>query len=112
MINTGNKFSGGSKTFGTKKIPAIQTGTKIFNAIPESEEEYSLNLTPILFNENTTFAFSVSFSHQSHELFLSESPVITGFSEEDDSVNVRLKIKNDGKGAFEVKLYYTVFGGD
>ena len=30
---------------------------------------------------------------------------------ENGTVNVRLKVKNEGKGAFEVKLFYTVFGG-
>lgn len=110
MINTGNKFSGGSKIAGSKKTPLIQRGVKSFTTKPKSEEEYSLNLTPVYFDEKTTFTFSVSFSHQAHELFLSESPVITGFNQEDDSINIRLKIKNDGEGAFEVKLFYTAFG--
>ena len=110
MINTGNRF-GGVKTSQNSSIPAIQNGSKNFTPRPDSEEEYMVSIQEIFFDEHSTFAFSVSLFHQAHELFLVEDPVITGMDSEARTVNVRLKIKNTGKGAFEVKLFYTVFGG-
>lgn len=111
MINTGGNRFGGVKTSQSTTIPSIQNGSRIFTTIPNSEEEYTVSLQGILFDEKSTFAFSVSLFHQAHELFLVEDPVITGMDSEAQTVNVRLKIKNTGEGAFEVKLFYTAFGG-
>ena len=111
MINTGGKFGGMKAPEHRGKPPALQKGSRIFTVIPESEEEYTLSIQGIDFDDDTTFAFTVSLFHQAHELFLVEDPVITGMNQEAQSINVRLKVKNTGKGAFEVKLFYTAFGG-
>lgn len=113
MINNSNRFSGGAITQkkGASNTPTIQKGFRVFPTIADSEEEYTISIPNVVINEESTFAFSVSLFHQAHELFLTEDPVITGLNYEENSINVRLKIKNTGKGAFEVKLFYTIFGG-
>lgn len=108
MISTGNRF-GGIKQSSSETPAGIQKGKKTFTTVPESEAEYTLSIQDILFDESSTFAFTLSFTHQAHELFLVESPVITGMDDEGKSVNVRLKIRNEGKGAFEATLFYTIF---
>lgn len=113
MINNSNRFSGGAITQkkGASNTPTIQKGFRVFPTIADSEEEYTISIPNVIINEESTYSFSVSLFHQAHELFLTEDPVITGLNYEENSINVRLKIKNTGKGAFEVKLFYTIFGG-
>lgn len=110
MISSGGRFSGG-KASGSTIVPALQKGSKKFTTVPNQTEDYSLSLSPIIFDENTCFSFSVSLAHQPHELSLIEPPTITGFNEETNTVNIRLKVENTGKGAFEVTVYYVVHGG-
>ena len=109
MISSGNRFSGGKKEI--TNTPLIQNGSKVFTTEADCEKEYTISIPNLLFNDDSTFAFSVSLFHQASDLFLTEYPVITGMNPENGTVNVRLKVKNEGKGAFEVKLFYTVFGG-
>ncbi len=109
MISSGNRFSGGKKE--VSNTPLIQKGSKTFPTEANCEKEYTISIPKLLFNDSSTFAFSVSLFHQASDLHLTEDPVITGMNPENGTINVRLKIKNEGEGAFEVKLFYTVFGG-
>ncbi len=109
MISSGNRFSGGNKE--VTNTPLIQKGNKVFPTEANCEKEYTISISNLLLNDSSTFAFSVSLFHQASDLFLTEDPVITGMNPENGTINVRLKIKNEGDGAFEVKLFYTVFGG-
>jgi S-adenosylhomocysteine hydrolase len=109
MISASNRFSVSKDD--VTKTPLIQKGIRVFTTNAKSEEEYTISIQNIVFDEFSTFSFSVSLFHQAHELFLVEDPVITGMDEEANAINVRLKINNTGEGAFEVKLFYTVFGG-
>lgn len=110
MISSGGRFSGG-KAAGETITPVHQSGFKTFSASADSEEDYTLSLPNIIFNDASTFFFGVSLAHQPADLFLTQPPAITGLNAENNTVNVRLRIKNAGKGAFQVKLFYTVFGG-
>ena len=109
MISSGNRFSGGKKEI--TNTPSIQRGSKLFTTEPNCEKEYTISIPNLIFNDDSTFAFAVSLFHQASDLFLTEDPVITGMNPENQTINVRIKVKNEGKGAFEVKLFYTVFGG-
>jgi len=110
MISSGGKFSGGKGSV-SNIPPNHQTGFKTFPINPESEEDYTISLPNIQFNDASTFFFAVSLAHQPADLFLIQPPAITGLNQENNTVNVRLRVKNTGKGAFQCKLYYTIYGG-